>query len=297
MWLAPGIIVMQAVTIFFPIYEAYKDRSQLRRTLGILQTWEESRRNDEFQSMSNHTSCASDEKRLSGTTEPTRRSEMYTMAALEKALAVNPQPLLHFAATQDFTAENIVFLLQVRRWRADWDRETAHGASITPVAQSRLLDMALDIYTTSVSESTANFPINIEGRIRSALDKVFGHLVSSEPSSHNPAASSDAIDLVTLQSNSIKGISRGLERGSSTDSAETLFGEPSPPTLSTIITTYKEPQSCTQPSRSEIVMIGPGIEKAIFDEAEASIKYLVLTNTWQKLVKAHYNVDLSGTTP
>ena len=247
--------------------------------------------------MSNHTSCVSDEKRLSITTEPTRRSEMYTMAALEKALAVNPQPLLHFAATQDFTAENIVFLLQVRRWRADWDRETAHGASTTPVAQSRLLDMALDIYTTSVSESTADFPINIEGRIRSALDRVFGHLVSSERPTYDRADSSDSIDLVTLQSKSIKGVSCGVKRESSTDSAETLFGEPSPSILPTAVTTYKEPQVCGQPSKPETVMVGSGIEKGIFDEAEASIKYLVLTNTWQKLVKAHYNVDLSGMIP
>jgi hypothetical protein len=43
MWLAPGIIVMQFVTIFFPVYEIIKSRLQMRQTLAILESWEDRR--------------------------------------------------------------------------------------------------------------------------------------------------------------------------------------------------------------------------------------------------------------
>lgn len=189
---------MQAVTIFIPIYEAIKDKRQLRKTLGILQTWEASRKNDEFQSISNNTSLTrttTREKSMSTTTTSCdalstrasthtesahRNTEMYTMAALEKALAADPHPLLQFAATQDFTAENIVFLMHVRQWHTEWDRINSSSSSdpkINEADQKRLFYIALEIYMTSVCESTAEFPINIEGAVRKPFDDLFGSFV------------------------------------------------------------------------------------------------------------------------
>ena len=40
MWLAPGIIVMQFTTIFFPVYEIIRSRSLMRSTMAILDSWD-----------------------------------------------------------------------------------------------------------------------------------------------------------------------------------------------------------------------------------------------------------------
>ncbi|GAB7351780.1 hypothetical protein MBLNU459_g2354t1 [Dothideomycetes sp. NU459] len=311
MWLAPGIIVMQAVTIFVPIYEMYKDRAQLRRTLGILKTWEDSRRSDENQSMSNSTSLnnssfassgwSKSEKRVSMTPDPARRkTEMYTMAALEKALAVNPQPLLHFAATQDFTAENIVFLMQVRRWHAEWDRAITRDPRIKLADQQKLFNMAMEMYVISVNVDTADFPINIESQIRSGLDKVFGPYMPERKSSSTSTFNSfNTFDSASVPSIDLKTMESVIRREPSSDSSTTLWDRPmaSPdnPRFSF------EPHPGVRPLGAgtmttalavEKISVGGNVTRGIFNDAEASIKYLVLTNTWQKLVKAHDHLDL-----
>lgn len=301
---------MQAVTIFIPIYETFKDRSQLQTTLGILETWEASRKSDEVQSMStNNTSLASssyDNKRISAVNpDPGRRkSEMYTMAALEKALAVNPQPLLQFAATQDFTAENIVFLMHVRQWHTEWERAITHdngggggGGTISAVDRGRLSKMALEIYMTSVCETTAEFPVNIAGRIRSALDDIFRSRVpDTRGSSTSTFNSFDAAPAVAVPMTGLKSVQHiVMRREVSTDSGDTLWEVSS--SSSSAPSSPVKPKFDAQTAgaavvESEIGTAGEGITKSVFDEAEASIKYLVLTNTWQKLVKAHDHLDM-----
>lgn len=285
--LAPGIIVMQAVTIFFPIFEALKDRSQFRRTLGILEKWETSRKSDDFQSMSHNTSMTSyGDKRISTDPGP-RKSEMYTMAALEKALAVNPQPLLQFAATQDFTAENIVFLMHVRKWRTEWERLTAADGSIKEANQTRLLKIALEVYTTSICATTAEFPVNIEGSIRADLERIFGPYVTEKRA---PSISSfNSFDAPAVPMTTLKSVQNIMHREPSNDSGETLWDQlPSP------VKPKFDPHLGTQPieTGTTTATVGGGVMKDVFDEAEASVKYLVLTNTWQKLVKAHDHLDI-----
>jgi hypothetical protein len=46
---------------------------------------------------------------------------------------------------------------------------------------------------------------------------------------------------------------------------------------------------CVRPPVRRVVT--PGFDEHVFDQAEKSIKYLVLTNTWQKFVMEHNAVS------
>ncbi|KAH6696601.1 hypothetical protein BKA61DRAFT_683084 [Leptodontidium sp. MPI-SDFR-AT-0119] len=76
---------------------------------------------------------------------------MYSTAALEEVLLSKHTPLLHFAATKDFIAENILFL-------------------VAPEVKRMLWVEAVEIYAYGVIERYADFPVNIEGRLRKTLD-------------------------------------------------------------------------------------------------------------------------------
>lgn len=310
MWLAPGIIVAQAVTIFFPIYEAYKSRSQLRTTLELIKSWDEKRHNDDStlnssSSSSKHRSYFSTSvKSISTTTRSVRSREMHTMAALEKALIMNPIPLLHFAATKDFTGENIVFLMQVRDWHAAWKRMLSTNNPLPDAAKSALYDMALEIYVSSVHEKSASFPINIESKIKRDLDAVFEAAASdrrpyrddstadpfTDRSVHDPFTTPprpQSIDLPLPRS--LRGI---LERADSDDTEPTLRNGSQDDMGSTKELMF-EVNPCVRPPvrRAEAAKLISAFDEHVFDEAEKSIKYLVLTNTWQKFVMEHNAVS------
>lgn len=294
--LAPGIIVIQAVTVFFPIFEAYKSRSQMKNTLDILKTWEEKKLTDNStqgsSGSSKHDSFFSAKKPASTATNMSRSSrEIYTIAALEKALAMNPVPLLQFAATKDFTGENIVFLMQVREWRAAWTRAPRYLFTLTEKARGQLFNKAIEIYASSIHDKTAEFPINIESRIRRDLDTIFGpamadmkyNLIENVVDPFN--APRDVLDGPRHQSIELsppKIFSRVLDRQDSSESGPTLWES-----QESILPGGKglsfEAHPCVQPLVYE-PSVPAGFDEHIFDAAEKSIKYLVVTNTWQKFV-------------
>lgn len=114
-----------------------------------------------------------------------RDKNMYRMSTLEMALLLNSAPLLCFAATKDFTAENIIFLVHIKEWREAW--RTAPRApltnEITAAAQDNLFRVGTDFYTASVCEHTADLPLNLEGYVRDALQVAhyIGASIESQP--------------------------------------------------------------------------------------------------------------------
>ena len=230
---------MQAVTIFFPIYEHYTSNRLSKVTLDALQAWETQKTWDSTtigsggSSTNQHRSTSDKSTR----TSDSKSYKIYSMEALEKAIAANPAPLLRFAATKDFTAENILFLIAVRDWRLGWAAQQS---------RSMMVSRAAEIYANSVSEALAEFPINIEWSIKSRLDAIFSSAVSSE--SPRSAHFNDAVPF------SDPGMTMGP---------------------------LKSPQSAfIQIKESE----PEHFDETVFDAAEQSIKYLVLTNTWRKYV-------------
>ncbi|TKA79384.1 hypothetical protein B0A55_02840 [Friedmanniomyces simplex] len=331
MWLAPGIIVMQFCTIFFPIYEFYEHKRAVHAIWDDAQWEKQENRPHLPASVSSRSSVPSSQRQLLDNSTAklfealaadsmADGKELYRMAALEKALLINPTPLLHFAATKDFTAENIIFLLHVKEWRAAWraaprDTETDH---VTPQAQRRLFNMAVDIFAASVSDQTAEFPINLEGPTVKALATIFElHMASSRSGSSDaggggPGGSgSDQGTLVgSWEMSQAPRSTTAFDMEMTAEGPKLLwprdksfdFGVRTPASQASSIAPPSTPGSQTQPEEQEreqedepaaergnqpmLASVYPTIDERVFDEAEASIRYLVLTNTWRKFVKA-----------
>ncbi|KAF7193423.1 hypothetical protein HII31_05203 [Pseudocercospora fuligena] len=308
MWLAPGILVMQIVTIFFPIYEAYESRRQMRTTLSAIKDWEEKGRGHTSHSSSMNTS--SDLSKPSSYGISTQSKEIFSMASLEKALAINPMPLLHFAANKDFTAENIIFLMRVREWRQAWTsapRDPSTG-DVTSHARNLLFRLAVEIYMVCVLDTISEFPINIDHSVRLQLDLLFEPAVpeakkrvSSDTDGSNPFDIEMNYTSNTHIDEEVKRIA--LTREESDDSlkkATTVAVYSVPPTPTREDDDDEKPifeqNPAVTPLGSARAKIRDGFDEKVFDAAEASIKYLVLTNTWRKFAQeaqqSSSNVDL-----
>jgi len=236
---------------------------------------------------------------------PDPDTRINTMASLRKALSVNPGPLLHFAATRDFTAENILFLMRVRQWRSAWVTAPKVDLEISPSAFENLFNSAVDIYSSLVDDRTAEFPINIEDKVRRNLDDVFASAAAVTDS----RSSSDLEDEQTLFGSASGrsdvapfGHIELKPKGSPGGSSDSFRGSPLLPSVwgvqiqatakATPTTTPLEEKPtavfathpCVRPLGGAKGVIREGFGKDVFDEAERSIEYLVLTNTWQKFV-------------
>ena len=301
MWLAPGIIVMQACAIFMPIYEYYENSRAVHAiwsdaatgttrpsvsgtsTTSLRPTTEESVDSSAYKLFLELASHAKDSR------------DLYRMPALEKALDMNPAPLLQFAATQDFTAENIIFLLQIKNWRTAWrtmPRNPATG-KLTPGSRSRLFSMALYIFQTSVSSQTAEFPINIDDPMARKLTSIFGphtrqHLARSD--SHE-----DTRSLIMAGENDDRCNRNFYQTDAAIELLEdgkTKFGVTIIKTASAIssppVSSWQQnplAEKGNQIPDLDPKLVHEELDEGVFDQAEASIKYLVLTNTWRKFVQ------------
>ena len=308
MWLAPGIILMQFATIFFPIFEIYEHRKEmLKRTSSFSSSdtslWSQSFIAEKVNSLRPKSSASELLDEINSTV-----GRLYSIGALERALLVNPEPLLQYAARQDFTAENIVFLTQVRDWRQAWQSAPKNPSTglVTEDAQIRLFRMAIDIFSTSVDEKTADFPINIEGHMRKDLAAVLGPAVlnglsgfatrNGSNTSYGPdvhglpsmvpiapwaeqkqsVAITTTISSMKIQPFSSPDTSLRSMTSGTTAASKTPTVESKPYRL--------EDRPDLSPSTNGRGIDLPGFDEHVFDDAEASIKYLVLTNTWRKFV-------------
>ena len=285
MWLAPGIIVMQFTTVMFPVYELIKSRSQMRTTLAILESWED---RQALRGSTNHAGSSKASTFQASTTSSQQR-DMCSMAALEKALAVNPDPLLRFAATKDFTAENVLFLMQVRRWKEAFAFAPRLNRTVTESARSHLFNLAVQIYISRVNDRTTDFPINIESKVRNDLDAIFGPAVPTGRMLPEEVKYDDAESWIKSPKSTT---TFDVDRRS--HSEETL-APPEPITFST------EKQQSMFPAHPGVAPLGEsrakmraGFDEHVFDAAEHSIMYLVLTNTWQKFVKEQQRSSLES---
>lgn len=273
----------------------------MRETLTLIKNWEEKG------ARSGEPSVTSGDASNASVGISTRSKEIYSMASLEKALAVNPLPLLHFAASKDFTAENIIFLMRVREWRQAYISapRLPNTDALTSDAKDLLFRMGVDIYTTCVSDILSEFPINVDHNIKVALDDVFGPAVPdkknrlSDDSGNSSSNSSPwEIDTDALHKAPIQlEIQRmTLSRETSDESMDTMWTTAKTKSLNSqsskdaktgsIADDDEQPIFAQHPAVSPLgaarAKIRLAFDAAVFDAAEASIKYLVLTNTWRK---------------
>ena len=182
---------------------------------------------------------------------------MYTMQALENTLAGDSSALLHYAATKQFTGENIVFLTQVGDWKRSWTR---HYPTPSPEAKSSLFLAAAEMFTQSVSLQTSAFPVNIESRIYNDLEAIFGQ---SKSASSSAAATPFADDAFLL------------------------------PTWTQPANNDVQMKDGSKVSVSSVVETGAanvpvGFNEKVFDQAEKSVRYMVFTNTWPRYAVSRF---------
>ena len=247
---APGIIMMEFVTVFFPLMEAYQSRYRQRLRISALDQWEQGR-DARARSSSDSLQRTSS---LSHTEKQDRR-DMYGMNALERALSDDPSPLLNFAAEREFTGENIIFLTKVREWKRAWDQAHARGPPGGSKPRRMMFEQGAELFFRTVCLSTAAFPVNVEGKIYVTLEKIFRPDLTSSPTKSVVTPFDDDI------------YHHGKD-GYLTDKH-----------IGVVCSEEEVPPS---PSPSDDIAIPAEFDRAVFDAAEASVKYMVLTNTWAR---------------
>lgn len=158
MWFVPSIGIMEFVILFFPIFEIYEHKCRHKRLSAI-------------SSQHRHRSVASSAK--------------YTQRALELTLeSSSVDSLEEFAATKDFTGENIIFLRKVAAWKKKWLASEQNNTSgmIQPPVIRALYDTAEQIYFQSISRVHSSFPLKLEDNIYLPLAKLFCGETSTSPS-------------------------------------------------------------------------------------------------------------------
>jgi hypothetical protein len=178
------------------------------------------------------------------------------MQALEFSIENSIEPLIAWAASREFTAENTIFLREVRNFRKKW-------SFMNPVSTAQRRQMFNDaslIYFTLVNPFTAETPINIEYKIFKTLQNTFSDI---EFDPYMPARS------------------------------KTPENPSSPGVRENVVCPWEE--SISRPASLESNQSAEAASKSIvpsefcedvFDAAFESIKYLVFTNTWPRYVDA-----------
>lgn len=192
---------------------------------------------------------------------------MLSMGALEYVLEHNPDPLRQFSALKDFSGENVAFLTAVAEWRSRY-RTIGKGE-----AAREAYNKALHIYVDFISPKDAEFPINISFQDKTGLEAIFEKAAR------------------VLYGD------RGLANSQATPFApgsdwprEAQAGRPSHASERPIIGSRTNSNADVElRAMTDRVAywgeIPATFDGTVFDKAETSIKYLVLTNTWPKFVR------------
>lgn len=248
----PGLLVMEITTILFPLLDIYKSKRDRKATAAAIADWETS--SHEFNTSQSTQSTQS--KNVSENADYRGRSSMYNIAAMEKALEKNAPDLLEFAATKQFTGENIVFLTRVRAWKEQWVRAALVKDPMTPESKNRLYEAGKEIFDRNISLHTSQFPVNLESKVYQELESIFGSCVTSSLT----AIITPFADL--WEKADVKSSKAGFEEIIRLDE-RTKPGVPD----ETLATPY-------------------GFDGQVFDSAERSVKYMVFTNTWGRYLES-----------
>lgn len=215
---------------------------------------------------------------------------LLSMGTMEYLLQSNPEPLRHFSALKDFSGENVAFLTAVAAWKKSCAAVLAVVAADNdhPEGQHVLDDQAkeeathdaytraLRIYTDFISLRDADFPINISSKDTAKLETVFekaarillGHNGLADNVTPFGAPGSTQGSCMSQQQQQQHTSERPVVNGSSSSTKDTATELRS---MVKRISYWGE--------------IPAEFDIDIFDQAEANIKYLVLTNTWPKFVQ------------
>lgn len=270
-WICLSIYVMEIFTIFLPCYEVIRHRSLRKETLDTIAQWEFKNKvsGSEAKSIKSASIMAESLMSRSNSVKTTDSSEsILTMGALEYVLERHPTPLLEFSALHDFSGENIAFLTSVAEWKSSLPKAvystTPRGDNVKELIRERF-NRALRIYAEFVSVRHADFPINISSQELKTLENIF------EIPTRIMYGEKREVDVTTPFVESPLSATFPPEgEGEGSDSEKTIQSTASGPIEDRVQYWGDVPEE---------------FDETVFNDAEKSIKYLVLTNTWPKFVK------------
>lgn len=250
-------MMLEIFTVFVPVWEVRKQRSLCQETLNSIARWE-SRQKSVKHSGKSVTSGTSSTLSWMGRTKAesvsTLGGSILTMDALEYTLAKNPEPLQEFSALRDFSGENIAFLTRIREWRAQY------------IVGAKTIKDEKDSTTSMVLSREC-----YEGALR-----IYMNFISSNSAEFQVNLSSQ--DFKNLQT-IFDGAAQSVHGGCDGADPATPFAD-----------TPKRNDESTEPLRYT-GEVPEAFSEFVFDDAEMSIKYLVLTNTWPKFIKERRSYD------
>ena len=189
-----------------------------------------------------------------------------SMQALEFSIEHSIEPLIEWAASREFTAENTIFLREVRNFKKKWSMLT----TVTTSQRRQMFNEASLIFFTLINPGTAETPINIEYKIFKTLQATFSGM-EFDPYMPSRSQTPDEIVSPTVKENVVC---------------------PWEDTLSRPASIASDISSATSSSTRSIVP--SEFTEDVFDCAFDSIKYLVFTNTWPRYVEAELNGKLAS---
>ena len=287
---------MEASVIFIPCWHIIKNRQLKKETLDIIAEWERKQSSSpsvESDSTKVTRRSVTSQKDSFKSTTSSRRGEMYTMTALEKALETNPTRLLHFSAFKDFSGENIQFLSCIQQWKADWSPSTPRMGLFRKIATTELqgddlrrqqFNTAVKIYSSFVSLQYSDYPVNLSSGHYKELEAMFdgsaalcnAHLPDDSVTPFNSYWSSSHSEDLESANGNISIVSTVINK-----STETFLATVDSHQLKNPTSLNMSNLGIQVPSFVEVPdAFGPNV----FDNSEESIKYMVLTNTWPKFV-------------
>ncbi|EJP64787.1 uncharacterized protein BBA_06356 [Beauveria bassiana ARSEF 2860] len=270
-WICLAIIFMEIFTIFVPCWEILRCQRLQKETLNHIAQWESKNRGKAVKGVRSLASSGDStivesiltgRKSAAGSYSSSSDESILTMSALEYVLERNPIPLQQYSALREFSGENIAFLTSVSEWKSSFPssiRTSQYPSSDTNMRElvRERFNRALRIYAQFVSRQDAEFPINISSMQQKKLAAVFEaptRLLYGEKR--------------TLDSATPFGVD--WEKATQPETAlESL-------SLETV---------CVEDRVQYWGEVPDAFNETIFDDAEQSIKYLVLTNTWPKFVR------------
>jgi len=281
-WICLSIIFIEIFTVFLPCWEVMRHQSLRQETLDAISNWEKKVKGTNSDEKSMHSTSTMVDSMLSvgwsskgsvKSDNSSSRDSILTMGALEYVLERNPDPLQKFSALNDFSGENIAFLTNVAEWKNSLPQAILDGAGVKDDNMRDLVrehfNRALHIYAEFISVHHAEFPLNISSNDLKHLESVF-----EKPTSI------------------LYGEEREVDPVSPFD--KFTFDVPSP---SKSEFSENGAGSSVSSIKDRVMYWGSIPDEfcsTIFDEAEQSIKYLVLTNTWPKFVRNHRRLSASS---
>lgn len=283
--IAVTIMLLEIFTIFLPCWEVLKHQNLRQETLESIARWEARNKSGSGGSLDTDSTTASykkGRKSKAGSIASSSNGSVLTMDALEHTLVKNPEPLQQFSALKDFSGENIAFLRRVAEWKLKHypfqtaDRKMSVISEKGPPSPTTAVDIrasfedALRIYIDFISSRGAEFQINLSSTDFKKLAGIFEHaarIVYGDERTPDPATPFETDDWRV-----------GPKVGGSGSGSQEAIATPE-----------------TQETELESIRywgeIPDEFNEEAFDNAEISIKYLVLTNTWPKFVKSRRSMD------